>query len=349
MSETSTTDVTAADAATNLSYIAAVQKALRWAMESRDDTVYFGEDVAIPGGPFGSTKGLWNDFGPRTDADGRQRPPRIFDTPISETGFLGMALGAAMTGLRPIAEIMYADFFFVAFDQVVNQISTMRYASNGQVKVPLTIRTQGGYSPGACAQHSHSIEAYLAHTPGLRLAVPATPDDAYQMNRTAVVSDDPVIVHEARMLYPGKGPVRLDAPVEDLGGARVVRPGSDVTIVAWSRMVGDSVAAAEELAAEGIEAEVIDLRWLAPLDFGTVRESLARTGRLVVAHEANLTGGFGAEIAARAAEQCFDLLRGPVARVGLPDLPMPAAPALQEVVVPGTRQVVEAVRAVAGR
>ncbi|MFW6598377.1 alpha-ketoacid dehydrogenase subunit beta [Propionibacteriaceae bacterium Y2011] len=317
-----------------LSYIQGVQHAMRWALESRDDTIYFGEDVAIPGGPFGSTKGLYNDFGAE----------RIFDTPISETGFLGMALGASMTGLRPIAEIMYADFFFVAFDQVVNQIANMHYASNGRLTAPLTIRTQGGYSPGACAQHSHSVEAYLAHTPGLRVAVPSSADDAYQMNRTAILSDDPVIVHEVRMLYPTKGEVRLGIDPEPMGGAKVVREGTDCTVVAWSRMVHDAVAAAEELEAEGISVEVVDLRWLAPLDFDTVAASLGRTGRLVVAHEANLTGGFGAEIAARAASDCFGDLKAPIRRVALPDLPMPAAPALQEAVVPSAKHVVEAVR-----
>ncbi|WP_432897555.1 alpha-ketoacid dehydrogenase subunit beta [Micromonospora matsumotoense] len=318
----------------SLRYIQAVNAALTWALDSRTDTIYFGEDVALPGGPFGATKGLHKRFGSE----------RIFDTPISETGFLGMALGAAMTGLRPIAEIMYADFSFVAMDQIVNQIATVHYSSAGRWKAPLVIRMQQGYSPGACAQHSHSPEAYFAHTPGLRVALPATPDDAYQMLRTAVVSDDPVVVAEARMLYPTRGPVRTDAPVEPVGGARVVRPGADVTVVAWSRMVSAALDAAGTLAEEGVNVEVIDLRWLNPLDFDTVAASVARTGRLVVAHEANLTGGFGAEIAARAAAECFADLRAPIARVATPDVPMPAAPALQAVVVPEAATVAEAVR-----
>ncbi|SCF47126.1 pyruvate dehydrogenase E1 component beta subunit [Micromonospora matsumotoense] len=318
----------------SLRYIQAVNAALTWALDSRTDTIYFGEDVALPGGPFGATKGLHKRFGSE----------RIFDTPISETGFLGMALGAAMTGLRPIAEIMYADFSFVAMDQIVNQIATVHYSSAGRWKAPLVIRMQQGYSPGACAQHSHSPEAYFAHTPGLRVALPATPDDAYQMLRTAVVSDDPVVVAEARMLYPTRGPVRTDAPVEPVGGARVVRPGADVTVVAWSRMVSAALDAAGTLAEEGVDVEVVDLRWLNPLDFDTVAASIARTGRLVVAHEANLTGGFGAEIAARAAAECFADLRAPIARVATPDVPMPAAPALQAVVVPEAATVAEAVR-----
>jgi pyruvate/2-oxoglutarate/acetoin dehydrogenase E1 component len=317
-----------------LSYIQAVNHALRWSLRERTDTVIFGEDVAIPGGPFGATKNLYKEFG----------PARIFDTPISETGFLGMALGAAMTGLRPIAEIMYVDFVFVAMDQIVNQIANTRYASAGNLTAPLVIRTQQGFSPGACAQHSHSAEAYFAHTPGIRLALPATPDDAYQMLRTAVACDDPVIVSEARMLYPSKGQVRLDSAIESVGGARTVRSGSDVTVVSWSRTVGLATEAAEQLAGEGIEADVIDLRWLAPLDFDTVAESVGRTGRLVIAHEANLTGGFGAEIAARAAEACFADLRGPIIRVAAPDVPMPAAPVLQDVVVPGVAVIAQAIR-----
>ncbi|MFS0892876.1 alpha-ketoacid dehydrogenase subunit beta [Microbacterium sp. 179-I 3D3 NHS] len=317
-----------------LSTVQAVNHALRWALEERDDTVIFGEDVAIPGGPFGATKKLHADFGSN----------RIFDTPISETGFLGMALGAAMTGLRPIVEIMYADFLFVAMDQLVNQIANTRYTSEGRWTAPLVIRMQQGSSPGACAQHSHSIEAYLAHTPGIRIAVPSTADDAYGMIRSAVVADDPVVVLEARMLYPMKGAVRLGAPIEEMGKARIVRPGRDVTIVSWSRMVHEAVAAAERLEDEGVSAEVIDLRWLSPLDFDTVAQSVRRTGRLLIAHEANVTGGFGGEIAARAAAECFDALHAPVVRLGTPDLPMPAAPSLQDAVLPDSGRIADAVR-----
>lgn len=324
------------DATPTLSYIQAVQHGLRWSLEALDDTVIFGEDVAVPGGPFGATKNLHRDFG----------SDRIFDTPISETAFLGMALGAAMTGLRPIAEIMYADFMFVAMDQLVNQIANTRYVSRGTYGAPLVIRTQQGYSSGSCAQHSHSIEAYIAHTPGLRLAVPSTADDAYQLLRAAVASDDPVVVAEARMLYPAKGEVRLDVPVEPIGGGRITRAGSDITVVAWSRMAVAALEAAEELAAEGIDVEVVDPRWLAPLDFDLIAASVRKTGRLVVAHEANLTGGFGAEIAARAADECFSDLRAPIGRVGAPDVPTPAAPALQAVVIPSAADVVAAVRRV---
>jgi len=322
----------------DLRYIQAVQAGLRWALAERDDTLYFGEDVAKPGGPFGATKGLHKDFG----------QDRIFDTPISETAMLGMALGAAMTGQRPIVEIMYADFMFVAMDQIVNQIANARYVSEGRWAAPLVVRTQQGYSPGACAQHSQSIESYLVHTPGLRVAVPATGQDAYDMIRTAVVSDDPVVLVEARMLYPVAGPVALDGPVPAMGGARVVRGGTDLTMISWSTSVGLCLRAAEELAQDGIDAEVIDMRWLNPLDMETLRESVARTGRALVVHEANLTGGVGAEIAARLSADLFGSLRAPVRRLGAPDVPMPAAPALQSAVVPDVASIATMARDLCG-
>lgn len=321
---------------TELRYIQAVNAALRWSLEHVDDSIYFGEDVALPGGPFGATKGLHKDFG----------SARIFDTPITEQAFIGMALGAAMTGLRPIAEIMYVDFAFVAMDQIVNQIATTRYASEGRSAAPLVIRTQQGYSPGSCSQHSHSAEAYFAHTPGLRIGLPASPDDAYQMLRTAVVSDDPVVIMETRMLYPTKGTVRLDAPIEPMGGARTVRPGTDVTIVTWGSTVAASSAAANLLQEQGVSAEVIDLRWLSPLDIDTVLASVTKTGRLVVVHEANLTGGFGAEIAARCADAAFAWLEAPIARVATPDVHFPAAPSLQESLLPSATSIAAAAKRV---
>lgn len=327
-------DLAAALPTTSLRYIQAVQAAMRWALESRDDTLIFGEDVAKPGGPFGATKGLYEAFGEN----------RIFDTAISETAMLGMALGAAMTGYRPVVEIMYADFMFVAMDQLVNQIANTRYVSEGRWGAPLVVRTQQGTSPGACAQHSHSIEAYLVHTPGLRVAAPATADDAYQMNRTAITIDDPVVVVEARMLYPNAGDVALDAPIQPMGGARVARAGSDATLVTWSTGMPLCLAAAEQLAAEGVEIEVVDLRWLNPLDIETVVASIGKTGRAAVVHEANLTGGLGGEIVARASEALFGALRAPILRVATPDIPMPAAPSLQAAAIPDVARVVATVR-----
>lgn len=324
---------TAMATGTEMRYIQAVNQALLWSMEHVPETVIFGEDVAIPGGPFGSSKGLREEFG----------ESRIFDTPISEQAFMGMALGSAMTGLRPIVEIMFVDFAFVAMDQLVNQIATAHYASNGTWRAPLVIRSQQGYSKGSCAQHSHSAEAYFAHTPGLRVAIPSTPDDVYQMIRTSVLSDDPVVVLEARQLYPNKGIVNLDSPVEQMGGSRVLAEGSDATVIAWGTMVAPALEARDLLAEQGISVAVIDLRWLSPLDLGPAVDSVKKTGFGVVAHEANLTGGFGGEVVAQVTQNAFGVLRAPIRRVGAPDLHMPAAPALQSAVVPTAQHIIEAV------
>ena len=318
---------------TNLTYIRAVNEALRWALSADDRVIVFGEDVAVPNGPFGATKGLHTTFG-----------RRVFDTPISETAMVGAALGAAMRGSRPVVEIMYMDFALVAFDQFVNQVATTRYVSCGRWQAPLVVRTQGGHSPGSCAQHSHMLEALLAHTPGLRIGLPATADDAYAMTRAAIVSDDPVVMVESRMLYPTKAEVDLSAPVEPIGRSRVRRRGDDVTIVTWSQMVPKCLEAAEALAADGIGATVIDLRWLSPLDLDPVLEDVCRTGRAMVVHEAVKTGGFGAEIAATITEHCFSDMRGPVVRVASADVPMPAAPALQRVAVPSAGDIADAAR-----
>lgn len=318
-----------------LRYIQAVNLALHWALETYPEALAFGEDIALPGGPFGATKGLSEKFG-----------NRIFDTPISESAFVGAALGAAMRGRRPIIEIMYGDFALVAMDQIVNQVANTRYVSRGGWLAPITIRTQQGYSPGACAQHAQSLEAWYAHTPGLRVGLPSNPRDAYEMLRSAIASDDPVMIFENRLLYPTSAPVLLDGPVEPVGGTRIVRPGSDATVVTWSRMVVEATKAAEAAAEQGHSVEVIDLRWLSPLDFSPVADSVHRTGRLVIAHEANLTGGFGAEIAARVAQECFWDLDAPIQRVATPDVRIPAAPALQEAVIPGAPEILNGIQRV---
>jgi pyruvate/2-oxoglutarate/acetoin dehydrogenase E1 component len=311
-----------------LRYIQAVNLALRWALDTYPEALTFGEDVAIPGGPFGATKGLHDAFG-----------NRVFDTPISEAAMIGAALGAAMRGRRPIVEIMYGDFMAVAMDQILNQVANTRYVSRGAWTAPLTIRSQQGNSPGAGAQHSQSLEAWYAHVPGLRVGLPSHPQDAYEMLRTAIASDDPTIIFEHRLLYPDEAPVSLGGPLEVLGGAHIVRPGTDATVITWSRMVGESVKAAESAAERGHSIEVIDLRWLSPLDFALVAASVHRTGRVVIAHEANMTGGFGAELAARIATECFWDLDAPIQRVGAPDVRIPAAPALQAAVIPDARTV----------
>lgn len=322
------------DSSTELSYIRAVNAALRSAMAEDPTVITYGEDVAIPGGPFGASRDLLAEFGPL----------RVFDTPISESAMIGLALGSAMAGLRPVVEIMYGDFLLVAMDQIVNQVANARYVSNGQLSAPMTIRTQHGSTPGSCAQHSQSLEAMFAHVPGLRVALPSTPADAFELLRTAIASDDPVLVMESRKLYATKGTVEIGAPVGRIGGAATVRSGSDATLVAWGTTLQPALDTASLLAADGIEVEVIDLRWAAPLDIATIAESAARTRRLVVAHEANLAGGLGAEIVAAVAE-----LLGPngasVARIGLPNLPVPASVTLSAAIVPAADAIGSRLRA----
>jgi acetoin:2,6-dichlorophenolindophenol oxidoreductase subunit beta len=319
-----------------LTYIQAVNEALRWALLEYPEALFFGEDVALPGGPYGASKNLRKEFG-----------ERVFDTPISEAAILGAAIGAALRGRRPIVEIMFADFFLVALDQLVNQAANVRYTSRGKQTAPITVRSQQAAAPGACAQHAQSLEAIFAHIPGLRVCLPATAQDAYELLRAAVVCDDPVVVLETRALYQQRADVALGGPIQSPGGSRVVRDGCDVTVVSWSRMVGEATAAADVLAGEGIEAAVIDLRWLSPLDLEPVLESVGRTGRLVVAHEANRTGGFGAEVAARVAAEAFDSLDAPIERVALPDVRIPAAPSLNRALVPNADSISAAVRRVA--
>lgn len=316
-----------------MKYARAVNAALDTALARYPEALVFGEDVALPGGVFGCTRGLRKKYG-----------ERVFDTPISETGFLGAAVGAAMFGMRPIAEVMWVEFTLVALDQIVNQAPNVRYVSEGRLAAPLTIRTQQGVLPGSCAQHSQSLEAYFAHCPGLRVAMPATPQDAYDLLLAAVACDDPAIVIEHRSLYQTDGPVDVSGGVQPVGGARIHRRGEDATVVALGPMLAVALQAADRLAGEGIDVEVIDPRWLAPLDTATISTSLARTGRLVVVHEANVTGGFGAEVAARMAGEAFGSLRAPIERVGLDDTRIPSAPHLQAALLPDADTLCAAVR-----
>jgi pyruvate/2-oxoglutarate/acetoin dehydrogenase E1 component len=319
--------------AAELTYIRAVNAALGWALAEFPDAIIFGEDVAIPNGPFGATKGLRADFG-----------QRVFDTPISEAAMLGTALGAGVAGMRPIVEVMYADFLLVAMDQIVNQIANARYVSGGSLVPRLTLRTQQGATPGSCAQHSQSLEALFTHIPGWRVGLPATAQDAYDMLRAAIASDDPVLVMESRRLYPTKGMVDLRAPVPGVGGCRLARPGETFTLVTWSTMVAPAVRAAEAMAAEGISGEVLDARWLAPLDADTILASVARTRRLVVVHEANRTGGFGAEVVARVTEELGSELEQVPLRIATPDLRIPAAPRLSSAALPDATAISERIK-----
>ncbi|MFI7441235.1 alpha-ketoacid dehydrogenase subunit beta [Nonomuraea indica] len=322
----------------DLSYAEAVNAALARALDERPETLLFGEDVALPGGVFGVTKGLRRRFG-----------ERVFDTPISESAIIGGAVGAAMFGRRPIVEIMWADFFLVALDQVVNQAANVRYVSRGAVTAPITIRTQQGSAPGACAQHSQSLEAVFAHVPGLRVAMPATHQDAYDLLLAAVWCDDPVIVIENRTLYhTGRRPVGVNGGIQPAEGALIRRPGADVTLLTWGAMLHAALEAAELAAGRGIDAEVIDARWIRPLDLDTVLASVERTGRLVVAHEAHTTGGVGGEVLAAVAESGVRLRSAPL-RVGAPPVRMPAAPALARAVIPNALTIADAlIRSAAG-
>lgn len=321
-----------------MTYQASVNAALTRALETWPEALVFGEDVGVPGGVFAVTRGLQERFGAE----------RVFDTPIAESAILGCALGASLQGLRPIAEIMWADFLLVALDQLVNQAANVRYLSSGRVCAPMVVRTQQGVTPGSCAQHSQALEAMLAHVPGLRVGLPATPADAYEMLLAAVAEDDPVVLIESRLLYGRKGAVALDGAIPPIGGARMARAGADAAIVTWGRMLHVCLEAAETLAQDGVECAVLDARWLCPLDMDAIARAVSPSGRLLVVHEAARTGGFGAEIVARVDELLWDDLDAPPHRLGLADSPVPAAPALQQALLPGVSDVQAAVKALLG-
>lgn len=325
-----------AETVAELPFIKAVNEALRAELALRDEVLVYGEDLGGAGGIFGATRDLQKEFG----------EDRVFDTPIAEAAILGSAVGAAMRGMRPVVEIMWADFMLVALDQIINQAANIRYVSRGECSLPMVVRTQQGATPGSCAQHSQCLEALLFHIPGLKIGLPSTPQDAYDMLRAAVADPDPCIVIEARALYQSKADVSLGGSIQAASGARWRREGADATVVAWGTAVPMALQAAEDLAADGIEAGVLDLRWLAPLDEGALAEAVARGGgKVVVAHEANVTGGVGAEIAARLYEKHGQALTAPVKRVGAADSRMPASPVLQAEILPSAAKIADAVRA----
>ncbi|RJO70093.1 acetoin dehydrogenase [Nocardia panacis] len=318
-----------------LTYAGAVNEALRRILTEDPKALVFGEDVAAPGGVFGVTKGLQRSFG-----------ARVFDTPISESAILGGAIGAALFGMRPVVEIMWADFTLVAFDQLVNQAANIRYVSRGELTAPITVRMQQGSAPGACAQHSQSLEALFAHIPGLRVCMPATHQDAYDLLLTAAATADPTIVIENRTLYHrDRQPVELGRPVQPLGQAAVRRAGSALTVITWGAMQFQVLAAAETLAARGIDIEVIDARWLRPLDMSAILASVAKTRRLAVVHEAHTTGGLGAEIIASVVSAGIMLDQPPI-RIGTPDARIPAAPSLAAALIPDAARIVAAIERV---
>ena len=315
-------------------YNEALGEALRLEMERDERVIVLGEDIAEHGGAFQVTAGLLDKFG----------PTRIRQTPISELGIVGAAVGAALTGLRPVVELMYVDFSGLAMDQLVNQAAQNRFMFGGQARVPMVMRTQGGSGRGNAAQHSKSLEAWFAHVAGLKVVMPSTPADAKGLLTSAIRDDDPVIFLEHKLLYRTKGHVPTGEYLVPLGKADVKRAGTDLTIVTWSREVLFSLEAAEQLAADGIEAEVIDLRSLVPLDRDAVLASVRKTHRLLVVHEAIKRGGYGGEIAAIVAEEAFDDLDAPPRRLAGLETPIPYAQHLEKTVVPQVEDIVRVAR-----
>ena len=314
------------------------REAVRQAMQAemaRDETVFLiGEDVALSGGIFKCSEGLLDQFGPE----------RVIDAPISEAGYTGLGVGAAMTGLRPITELMFGDFTLLAMEQIVNQAAKMRYMTGGQCIVPLTIRTTMGAGRSSAAQHSQSLHALFAHIPGMKVAVPSCPHDAKGLLKAAIRDDNPVIIFEDKMMYNDTGLVPEGEYTVPLGQAEVRRTGSDVTIVATSSMVGVSLKAADILAERGLSAEVVDLRTLFPLDRETLVGSVRKTGYAVVVDEGAQRYGITGEIAAVIGEEAFDYLDAPVARIGGADVPIPFSPSLEFATIPDEERIAEAVR-----
>ncbi|HWQ60959.1 MAG TPA: alpha-ketoacid dehydrogenase subunit beta [Negativicutes bacterium] len=307
---------------------------------TRDERVFvMGEDIARQGGIFGQFKGLPQKFG----------IDRVRDTPISETAIVGAGVGAALAGMRPVVDMHFADFVTVCMDEIVNQMAKIRYMFGGQCTIPLVLRAPDGIIRSAAAQHSQSLESWFLHVPGLKVVIPSNPADAKGLLKAAIRSDDPVLYFEHKALFPMKGPVPDGEHLVPIGKANIVRPGRDVTIVSYSMMMHRVLEAAEQLVGQGIEAEIIDLRTISPIDMTTVLTSLAKTHRLVIVHEAVKTGGVGAEIAARVAEDALDLLDAPVARIGAPYVPIPFSPNLEKLVKIGAADIVKKARELCGK
>ncbi len=316
-----------------LSCSLAMAEALKEEME-RDNTIFIiGEDLVSNGGIFGQFRGLPELF-----------PGRIIDTPISESAIVGSGIGAALTGMRPIIDMHFADFVTTAMDEIVNQMAKIRYMFGGQVKLPLVLWAPDGSGLNAAAQHSQCLENWFVHVPGLKVVVPSEPADVKGLLKAAIRDDDPVIFFQHKKLFNQTGPVTEDKYIVPLGKAVVKRPGTDITILTYSRMTYLCKEAARELAQQGIQAEIIDLRTLMPLDFPLIAESIRKTRHAVVVHEACVTGGFGGELSARITEELFELLDGPVVRVGAKHVPMPFSPELEKFVLPQVEDIVAGVK-----
>jgi acetoin:2,6-dichlorophenolindophenol oxidoreductase subunit beta len=322
-----------------LTYREAVRDAMATAMRKDDDVFIMGEDIAEMGGSMGVTQGMLEEFGPE----------RVRNTPISEMAIVGAGVGAAMAGMRPIVEIMYQDFTTLAMEQLVSQAAKHRYMSGGQVKVPLTVRTQGGagWSPGA--QHAQQLEAWFVHVPGLKVVFASTPADVRGLLWTSIYDDNPILFFEHRTLYGIKGEIPDEIEPIELGKGRIHREGDDVTVVATGRLVHETLGAAETAAEDGISVEVFDPRTLQPLDEEMLLASVKKTNRCVVAHEAVTRMGWGAEVAAVVQEKAFDYLDAPIERVGAKFCPIPFAPVMEEYVVPHAQDVLAAVKRTVGK
>jgi pyruvate dehydrogenase E1 component beta subunit len=322
-----------------LAYGQAFNEAVRQEMAANDNVFCAGEDIGAFGGVFQTYAGLQAEFGER----------RVVDTPISEQAIIGLGVGAAVTGLRPIVDIMFMDFLCVAFDQIVNQAAKLKYMFGGAATIPLTITTGGGAGLSAAAQHSQSLEALLCHIPGLKVVHPSNPYDMKGLMTSCIREDNPTIMIKHKRLLGMSAEVPEEPYAIPLGQANVARVGSDVTIVAWGRMANEALDAAEKVAADGIDVEVIDPRTLQPLDTATIVESVRKTNRVIVVHEAVRFGGLGAEVAAQIQEEAFDYLDAPVARIAAPFSPVPFTPTLESIYLPSTASIEAGIRAIIAR
>ena len=316
-----------------MTYGEAIREAMSIRMREDPTVVLFGEDVGAFGGCFGVSAGMFDEFGPE----------RVRDTPISEGAIIGCAVGSAATGLRPIAELMFNDFLTVGMDQLVNQAAKMRYMFGGNISLPMVVRLPAGAGTGGAAQHSQSLEAWLTHVPGLKVVYPSNAQDALGLLLTSIDDDNPVMFFENKTLYGVKSEVTSFDPIP-LGKGRIALEGDDLTIVTYGRQVFTALEAAKQLAADGIKAEVIDIRTLFPLDKDIIRESLEKTHKVIVITEETKRGGYGGEISATIGEEMFDLLDAPVARIGALDTPVPFAPNLEQYYMPNERDIVVAAK-----
>ncbi|MFA4029842.1 MAG: hypothetical protein GDYSWBUE_001151 [Candidatus Fervidibacterota bacterium] len=312
----------------------AIREALEQEMEMDSSVILIGEDIAVYGGAFRITKGLVEKFGPH----------RVIDTPISENSFVGIAVGAALAGLRPVVEIMFMDFITLAMDAIVNHAANFRYVYGEQAKVPIVIRCPAGGGRAYGATHSKTLEAWFMHTPGVKVVVPSTPYDAKGLLISSIRDDNPVIFIESKLLYSLRGHVPSEPYTVPLGKARVARDGSDITLISYGRMVQECEKAADMLLEDGVSAEVLDLRTLSPIDEEAIAKSVAKTGRAVVVAEDNRTAGASAEIACRVVENCFEYLDAPVKRVAAEDVPIPCAPNLERAILPNALKIYEAAK-----